>query len=121
MRHKSHDERGSGTVLMVTVMLIAAMVAFVCACLITWFGCIHKARAIADLAALAGADAYSLGGDACATASLTAERNNAVLTSCAIDSNGIDFIVRATVRVEAKPHVPYGPDHFSYTSQAGNI
>jgi len=115
------DERGSGTVLMIATMLIAAMVAFVCACLLAWFGCIHQARAAADLTAIAGADALSGGSDACAAASVTASKNHATLTACHIDSNGFLFVVRTTVMVDAKPRVVFGPEHFSHTSEAGNL
>ena len=107
--------------LMISMMLIAAMVAFVCACLLAWFGCIHQARAAADLAAIAGADALNSGGDACAAAGEAASKNHGTLTACHVDSNGIQFVVRTTVMVDAAPRVVFGPDHFSHTSEAGNI
>jgi len=106
---------------MIATMLIAAMVAFVCACLLAWFGCIHQARAAADLAAIAGADAQSVGDDACPASEVAALKNHAELTRCVVDSNGFQFVVRATVKVSAKPRVAFGPDHFSHTSEAGNI
>jgi len=115
------DQRGSGTVLMAAVMLIAAMVAFICAVMIAWFGCVHQARSAADLAALAGADAYAIGGDACAAASRTAANNSAELTACAVDSNGLQFIVRVTVRVKFQPQVPFGPDSLTHQSEAGDV
>jgi len=121
MTARHHDQRGSGTVLMIAVMLIAAMVAFVGACLLAWFGCVHKARAAADLAAVAGADAYNTGADACSAASQAAVSNKAQLTACRVDTNGYDFIVRVTVQVAASPHLAFGPDHFEETSAAGNI
>ena len=115
------NERGSGTVLMMTVIMIAAMVAFVCACLLAWFGCVHRARSAADLAALAGADAYASGGNACAAAKQTAAINQAKLTTCKVDSNGIQFIVRVTVQVDAKPTIFLGPRQFGHTSEAGVV
>jgi len=115
------NERGSGTVLMMTVVMIAAVVAFMCACLLTWFGCVHRARAAADLAALAGAEAYASGGNACAAAKLTAASNNAKMTACKVDSNGVQFIVRVTAQVDAKPAIFLGPRHFGHTSEAGMV
>jgi len=116
-----NDERGSGTVLMMTVTLITAFIAFVCACLLAWFGCVHRARAAADLAALAGADAYRYGGDACTVARQTTKANNARMTACAVDSNGVNFVVRVTVSVDAKPRIAFGPTQFSHSSEAGNF
>jgi len=118
---EKRNERGSGTVLMMSVILIAAMVAFVCACLLAWFGCVHKARAAADLAALAGADAHASGGNACEAAKLTAARNQAELTACKVDSNGVQFIVRVAVQVDAKPQIFIGPQRFGHKSEAGNV
>ena len=115
------DERGAGTVLTMIVILIVAMAAFVAACLLSWFGHMHQARSAADLAALAGADAYAGGRDACATAALAATGNGAGLTACTVDSNGVDFIVRVTVQVDAKPHLAFGPGQFTYSSEAGNL
>jgi len=105
---------------MAAVTLITAMVAFICACLITWFGCMHQARSAADLAALAGADAISAGREPCAVAKTTATSNKAKMTACTVDSNGVDFIVRVTVQVDAKPRLAMGPHQFTQTSQAGN-
>jgi len=114
------DQRGSGTALMASVVLIVAVVAIAVACVIAWFGCIHKARSAADLASLAAASAYGTGRDACAVARATASNNDATMTACKVDSNGVDFIVRVTVEVQAKPHLKLGPGKFAYTSQAGN-
>jgi len=106
---------------MMTVIMIAAMVTFVCACLLAWFGCVHKVRAAADLAALAGAEAHAGGGDACAAAKRTAAMNQAELTSCKVDSNGVQFLVRVTAQVDAAPQIFLGPRHFGHTAEAGNL
>jgi len=106
---------------MAAVLLIVAVVAIAVACVIAWFGCIHNARSAADLASLAGASAYGTGRDACAVARATASDNGATMTACKVDSNGVDFIVRVTVEVQAKPQIKLGPGKFSYTSQAGNV
>ena len=60
----------------------------------------HRVQAAADLAALAGAAAWSAaGGDACRTAGRIASGNSARLTSCVIGGDG-------TVRTQAS--VPVG-------------
>jgi len=73
------------------------------------------------MAALAGADAYGIGGDACTAASQTAAKNSAELTACTVDSNGVQFIVRVTVSVRFSPRVPFGPGTYTYKSEAGNV
>jgi len=115
------DERGSGTVLMMSVMLITAMVAFVVACLLAWFGCAHQTRTAADLASLAGAGAFDAGSDACAAAAATATSNHTSMTACNVDTNGVDVVVRVTVQMDARPSVAFGPHTFSQTSEAGHI
>ena len=115
------DERGSGTVLMMSIMIITAMVAFVAACLISWFGCVHQTRTAADLAALAGAGAFDASGDPCASAGATAGSNHTTMTACNVDTNGVDVVIRVTVQMDAKPAVGFGPRQFSYTSEAGHI
>jgi len=115
------DERGSGTVLTLSVMLITAMVAFIAACVLSWFGCIHQTRTAADLASLAGAGAFDAGGDACATARATATSNHTTMTACNVDTNGVDVVVRVTVQIDARPAVAFGPSEFSHTSEAGHI
>ena len=115
------NERGSGTVLMMSVMLVTAMVAFVVACLLSWFGCVHQTRTAADLASLAGAGAFDAGDDACTAAAATAASNHTSMTACNVDTNGVDVVVRVTVQMDARPVVAFGPKAFSQTSEAGHI
>jgi secretion/DNA translocation related TadE-like protein len=117
----ARDDRGSGTVLMMAVMLITAMVAVAGAILIAWFSGVHHARSAADLAALAGAQAYSTGHDACDAARSTATNNKATLTACSVDTNGYDFVVRVFVEVPVSPLLPGGPTKFRQESYAGNV
>jgi len=106
---------------MMSVMIITAMVAFVSACLLSWFGCAHQTRTAADLAALAGAGAFDSGSDACAVAAATAVSNHTTMTACNVDTNGVDVVIRITVQMDAKPAVAFGPREFDYTSEAGHI
>ena len=118
---RQFSERGSGTVLMMGVMTITAMMAFVAACLMSWFGYVRQTRFAADLAALAGAEALSAGSDACEAADATATSNRTTMTACVTQSNGVDFVVRVTVQMDAKPQVPFGPTQFTHTSEAGHV
>jgi len=120
-RHFDTDERGSGTALIMSVMLITAMVAFVAACILSWFGCVHQTRTAADLASLAGAEAFDAGGSACDAAGATAASNHTSMTACVLDTNGVDVVVRVTVQIDARPSVAFGPHTFSQTSEAGHI
>lgn len=79
------DERGSGTVLVtgalgVLLVLTAAAIQLGAAA-----GAAHRARAAADLAALAGASALQQGsGDPCSRASELVTRNGGHLLSCTL-------------------------------------
>jgi len=115
------NQRGSGTALMMAIILILAMMSFLTACLLAWFGGLHRSRAIADLAALAGAEAHSGGYPACAIAQQAATANGATLTACQVHSNGYDFLVRVTVCLPASPQLIFGPRQFSHSSEAGNL
>jgi len=106
---------------MMSVMVITAMVAFVTACLLSWFGCAHQARTAADLASLAGAGAFDAGGEPCGIAGATAANNHTTMTACNVDTNGVDVVIRVTVQMDAKPVVAFGPQKFGYTSEAGHI
>ena len=106
---------------MMGVMTITAMMAFVAACLMSWFGYVHQTRFAADLAALAGAEALSAGRDACEAADATATSNRTTMTACVTESNGVDFVVRVTVQIDSKPQVPFGPKQFTHTSEAGHV
>ncbi|GGU40983.1 Rv3654c family TadE-like protein [Nocardioides albus] len=54
----------------------------------------RTAQSAADLAALAGADALQLSGDACAAAARITVRNGATLESCEIAGEDVTVIVR---------------------------
>jgi secretion/DNA translocation related TadE-like protein len=108
-------------VLTATVMLVLVAAAVVAFTLASWVACLHRARSAADLAALAGAAAYRAGGDACAAASVSAVANNTTPTGCAVQSNGIDFLVRVTVSAPIRPRLPFGPPTVESAAQAGAL
>jgi secretion/DNA translocation related TadE-like protein len=114
-------QRGSGTVLIATVMLVLAVVAGVAFTLTSWTACLHRARNAADLAALAGASAYQAGLPACKAVTNSAKVNRATVTDCQIRSNSIDFMVQVTVSVPLHPKLPFGSNFATAISKAGAI
>ena len=112
-----HDEQGSGTVLVIAalgvllVLMAAAMQVGAAA------GAAHRARAAADLAALAGASALQQGsGDPCSRAWELVARNGADLLSCTLGA-------AESVRVRVSTDVPGGwpgiPRVATATARAG--
>jgi len=80
----------------------------------------HRARAAADLAALAGATAAAEGLDACRTAQAVAEVNGGVLTSCRFAGTPTSFVVSVTVAVRTGLRAPL-PDAVHADAKAGNV
>src|SRR5690606_4614044 len=95
------DERGSASMLVVTmtgVLLFVTVALVLCAGLVR----AHRmAQSAADLAALAGARALTLGADACAEVAAVATANGAVLTGC--DVQGDTVLVTVAVPGPAWP------------------
>lgn len=79
----------------------------------------HRAKSVADLAALSGAAAVLSGGDGCAAARALAARQAVAVTACDQVGDQIDFVVtvRATVRVANVP--PGLPRSISAVGHAG--
>lgn len=77
--------------------------------IVAWIGCVHHARSSADLAALAGADAYVRGLDACGAAHANASRNGASVVSCQVKGSVQAFTITVQASVPLKPHVARGP------------
>jgi secretion/DNA translocation related TadE-like protein len=80
----------------------------------------HRARAAADLAALAGATASADGLDACRTARSVAEANGATLSSCRLAGTPSSFVVSVTVAVSTGMSAPL-PDAVHAEAKAGNV
>jgi secretion/DNA translocation related TadE-like protein len=80
----------------------------------------HRARAAADLAALAGATAAADGLDACRTAQSVAGANGAVLTSCRLVGTPTSFVVSVTAAVRTGLRSPL-PDAVHADAKAGNV
>lgn len=102
----SGGQRGSGTVL--TGVIAAGLVGFLLLglWLIGWVTSVHRAGRVADLAALAGAQAQAAGRDACATARETARRNGAEVTSCTLKGSGTtSFVLLVETSTPLRPAI----------------
>lgn len=112
---------GSGTVLSAIILLALAVTTAVAFVALGWLGCVHQARATADLAALAGANARVAGGDPCLVATGTAARNGGRVVSCAVEGGFRSFVVRVEVGVALRPRVTGAPQAVSAVAAAGPI
>jgi secretion/DNA translocation related TadE-like protein len=118
---RQRTQRGSGTVLSATAMLIAIVVTLMALVVIGWVGSGRKARSAADLASLAGAYAVAAGKDACQAAQRSAESNGGKLEECSVQNNGVDYIVNVQVSVDVTPNLPGGPSRTRAESAAGSL
>lgn len=80
----------------------------------------HRARAAADLSALAGATAAADGLDACRTATAVAVANGASLTLCRFVGTPTSFVVAVTVTVRTGLRAPL-PAALHADAKAGNV
>jgi secretion/DNA translocation related TadE-like protein len=80
-----------------------------------------RARAAADLAALSGAAAFTIGGDACAQARRTARLNGARVTGCGHVGDAIDFVVTVRAVVDVRSLMPGLPKEVEAEAYAGRI
>lgn len=115
------QDRGSGTVLTVAIMMVLVLMAAVGVWISGWLGCMHQARNAADLGAVAGAQAHQLGGDGCAVARATAELNGGQLSECEVTTGAGEFIVDVQVEVELRPQVRGGPTRVTEQARAGVV
>jgi secretion/DNA translocation related TadE-like protein len=111
-RPAASRERGSGTVLLLAVVGVLAVVTAAIGLLAAAQGARGRAQTAADLAALAAASAWQEGwGDPCGIAAVAVRRNGARLTDCEALPGGV---VRVAVTVgsvagRATAHARAGP------------
>jgi secretion/DNA translocation related TadE-like protein len=89
------SERGSGTVLVLTFAAILLLVGCALGVVAAMVHAHRVAESGADLAALAGARALSLGGDACTEAARIAAADGVRVTDCRVDGFTVTVIVLA--------------------------
>lgn len=117
---RSRPDRGAATVFAAALGMVLVTVATIAILVVTAVLAGHRARAAADLAALAGATAAADGLDACRTARAVAEANRATLTSCRLAGTPRSFVVAVTVAVSTGLRAPL-PDAVHADAKAGNV
>lgn len=81
----------------------------------------HRAAAAADLAALAGAQAYGTGQDGCGTARSYAASNDQLLAGCSVVGDRMDFVLSVRISVPVPTRVPLLPGRVTATAHAGPV
>lgn len=114
-------ERGSGTALTGAMALLLCAVMLLGVWAAGWIGSVHRGRAAADLAALAGAQAHVRSEEACPAARSTARANGATLVTCRVEGDRRDFQVLVEVRVLLRPVVGGVERHVVEESVAGSL
>jgi secretion/DNA translocation related TadE-like protein len=94
---RSRDDRGAATAMSLGLVGLLVLVSAICVGTVAIVLAHRRAQIAADLASLAGATALQRDGDPCAAASRTAERNDAVVTSCLVE--GATVLVATSVRL----------------------
>ena len=115
------DQRGSGSMLTVCVVLGLFLVGLVMAWQGSWLASGGRARSVADLVALSAARAQQAGRPACEVADLAASRNSARLSACEVTPGWGEVVVDVTVEVELVPQLPEVPRHATAESRAGVV
>lgn len=114
-------ERGSGTVLIMMVLLVLAVCGAIGAVATGYALAAHGARAAADMTALGAAQAMRTGGDPCAAAGVLARRNGVQLAACAVDGDPGDFVVSVRVSMQVDLHCPGLPTTLTTRAYAGVV
>ncbi len=117
-RWVARDERGSGTMIMIGVMAVVVSVAWGATVIAGYLVAGHRAKSIADLAAVSGASAARAGDDGCATAQQLARRQQAT-ARCEFVGDEIDFVVTVTAEVVVPSALPGLPSRVGAVGHAG--
>jgi secretion/DNA translocation related TadE-like protein len=115
------DQRGSGTVLMASIMSVVVALSAVATMVAGYLLSHRQARSAADLAALSGAAAYAAGHDACSMARRTARQNGARVSRCHRAGDEVDFVVTVRVVVEVRVRSPGLPRQVEAEAHAGRV
>lgn len=114
-------QRGGGSALTLGVVIIVLLLGFVGATQVGWLSSGARARSVADLVAIAAAQAQQDGQPACEAAEQAAEANNAALSSCELTTGWGEFIVDVSVTVGVRPQLAGAPQTAQAASRAGVV
>lgn len=121
MKRQTRDEKGAGSVLVGVVMTLVVLGGVVGMWIAGWLGNAERAANAADLAALAGAQAYGTGTDACAAAREAAAANGARLETCTVEGSSYSWVVRVRASVPLTPSMVGAPQRISRDATAGAV
>lgn len=116
---RNRTERGSGSVLMMGLMVAVLTVAMAAVYVGGYLIAGHRVRAAADLAAVSAAATYAAGGDGCRAAERNAEDNDARVVDCDRIGDQIDYVVSVTVAVDVTAVLPGLPTRLTAEAHAG--
>lgn len=95
---KPGDDRGSGTVLAVTTVLLMSVVAGFAVVAGVLVESVHEVRGLADAAALGAARAHQRGANGCGAAQTLVRAGKGELVACRVTGTQQQFAVAVTVR-----------------------
>ena len=107
--------------LILAVVIVLMLVAAVGAWFSGWLASGARARAVADVVAIAAAQAKRDGRPACPVAEQAAAANDAVLANCEVTTGWGEFIVDIAVDVEMRPQIAGAPQSAHAESRAGVV
>ena len=117
----ARTQRGSGTVLVIGVLAVAMLISLAGVCIAGYLVTAHRAKAAADLAALAGARAQVQGTDVCGAVRANAQANGAQVDDCDLVGDDQDFVVRVRTKITVDAPVPGLPDEVTGVAYAGRV
>jgi secretion/DNA translocation related TadE-like protein len=115
---RAGDERGSGTMIMIGVVVVVLALAWAATVISGYLLAGHRAKSAADLAAVSGASAVLRGEQGCPTARRIAARQRAV-ARCEQVGDTIDFVVTVHAVVTVPLTLPGLPTQVGATGHAG--
>lgn len=123
MAGRLRDQRGSGTALLGAVVAVLLLVVWVGSIGGGYAVALHRARAMADRAALAGALAMAQGQDPCraARAQTAAEEQPGRLAECRQVGDLYRYVVSVRAEYRVSPAFPGLPDSVGASAHAGPV
>ena len=118
---RSPGQRGSGTLLIMTVVMIMLVLTASFAVVGRYLVAGQRARAAADLAALAGAQTYGRGGDGCGAAGRYASRNGQRMADCSTVGDPDDFVLSVRIVAEVPVRASILPESITVEAHAGPV
>ena len=117
------DQRGSGSLLMCAVVAVLLVITWVGAVGGAYAVALHRARGVADRAALAGAQAYAHGQEPCAAArrQVAADGVTGVLSGCRFVGDAYQYVISVTVARRVAAPVPGLPGSVRAAAFAGPV